>query len=420
MNLRVLKNKNFTLLLFGQFTSEIGGSIFEIALALYVLDLTGSAARFAFILAMGTIPKLLLYPFTGAFVDRYDRKKLIVILDLFRGVFLLAIYCMTSNTSLSMGYIYLITFIFGMCETLFSPAIHTVIPFVFKSDDYEDAYACNEMIMRVSWMISPLLGTTLYTLVGIKILLLIDGITFLASAFSEVFIKLKKVKESAIYSNVFNDIKEGIVELFKLKSVLLLTIASFLTSMFIIPVFRIILPYFFKETLNTPNYYIGIYRTIQISGGILGLFFVNSAKKKFGKISGIPPLTKARTILFMLFIILGLNPVLSFLKINPLYALIFVSIVLFKIIVLTSILNVFNTGLYQRQIPKKLLGRFYTTDFCLSSIGEIIGLNLFGLLIDHTPLIFPMATVVFGVLLSAYMVIKAVSLYKPIEQLNES
>lgn len=414
MNFKILKNKNFALLLFGQATSDIGGVMFNIALSLYVLDITGSATKFATILAAGIIPKMILYPFAGVFVDRFDRKKLIVTLDTIRGIFLVIIYFLTLRSSLNIGYVYLITFTFGICETFFSPAIYTVIPFIFDSDDYEDAYACNNFIARISWLISPLLGTWLYTLFGIKVLIMIDAITFLVSAFSEKFITLKKIEKSMEKAKVFADMKEGFVALFRVKSVLLLTSALILFRVFILPFYHVVLPYFFKEILNAPNHYVGTYNTVIISGSIIGLFFVNKAKQKFGEIRVISFFTNRQVLLFIPFILLGVSPVLSFFKINPLYALIFVCILLFSIMVLSAITNVFYSTFYQRQVPIELLGRFSTTRFCLYSLGETLGLNLFGVLLDNTKLIIPMFVAVFGIFLISILISKSISLYKPI------
>lgn len=412
MNLKVLKNKSFLLLLFGQSTSLIGGQLFNIALSLYVLDLTGSALKFASILAIGIVPQIILYPFAGVFVDRLDRKKLIIFLDIFRGLFFLIIYLITYNTQLSIIHIYMITFISGLCDTLFMPATYTIIPFIFESDDYEDAYACNNMIQRISAVISPLLGTWLYTILGIKIVILIDGITFIISALSEGFISLKKIKKDSKDFNVFADIKEGFVVLFRLKSVLLFTSTFILFRVLVLPFFIIILPYFFKIVLEAPNYYVGIYRTVGIIGGFVGLLFVGKVKRKYGEIKVIELLTNRQMLFYIPLILLGISPLISIFRGGPIYALIFISSFLLIDSIFSSTVNVFYTTFYHRQVPDHLLGRFATTRFSLYSIGSTIGYNLFGVLLDKTPLIVPLSAVVFGALLTRFLITKSISMYR--------
>jgi len=412
MNLSILKNKNFLLLLFGQSTSLIGGQLFNISLSLYVLDITGSATKFASILAVGVIPQMILYPFAGVIVDRVDRKKLIILLDTIMAIFFILIYLVTLEKDLSTGYIYLITFVLGICQTLFLPAIYTIIPFMFENDDYEDAYTCNNLVNNLSVVVSPLLGALLYTAFGIKIVILINGITFLVSAMSELFIKLRHVDKSTSKVNVIKDIKEGFTVLFGLKSILLFTSAFILFRILVLPFFQIVLPYFFKEILQSPNYYIGITRTVGIVGGFIGLLFVSRVKRKYGEIKAIELLTNREMILYIPLLLIGLNYTILFLKNNPIYALITICIFLLVDAILNSTVNVFYTTFYTRQVPKELLGRFATTRFSLYSLGMTLGYNLYGFLLDKTPLIVPMATVVLGALAVMFLVSRSIKLYR--------
>lgn len=82
MNLHLLRNRNFILSIFGQLVSLIGTRMQSFALSLYVLKITGSASKFAAILSMTFIPELILGPIAGVLADWFDRKKLIVCLDL--------------------------------------------------------------------------------------------------------------------------------------------------------------------------------------------------------------------------------------------------------------------------------------------------------------------------------------------------
>jgi len=72
-----MSNKNFVLLLSGQFVSQIGDKFQMIALSFWVLKTTGSSAKMSVVLAASLIPSLILGFFSGAFIDRYNRKKLL-------------------------------------------------------------------------------------------------------------------------------------------------------------------------------------------------------------------------------------------------------------------------------------------------------------------------------------------------------
>lgn len=74
MQYGILKDKNFLLLMFGKITSLVGSSMQNFALSLFVLATTGSATKFASILAVSIIPQLIIGPFAGVFVDWFYRS----------------------------------------------------------------------------------------------------------------------------------------------------------------------------------------------------------------------------------------------------------------------------------------------------------------------------------------------------------
>ncbi|MCM1262260.1 MAG: MFS transporter, partial [Butyrivibrio sp.] len=81
-----LFTKNFVLLILGQSTSLFGNFILKLALSMYVLEVTGSAAIFAGILSVAIIPTIVLSPLGGILADRADRRNIMVALDGLTGV----------------------------------------------------------------------------------------------------------------------------------------------------------------------------------------------------------------------------------------------------------------------------------------------------------------------------------------------
>ena len=80
MNLKLFKQKDFSLLILGKLVSLVGSNMQQFALSLYVLSITGSATIFASILSISILPRLLLSPIAGVFGDLFDRKRSIVLL----------------------------------------------------------------------------------------------------------------------------------------------------------------------------------------------------------------------------------------------------------------------------------------------------------------------------------------------------
>ncbi len=83
-NKSIWRNKDFILLFSGGLVSRIGSGIHNIALVWFVLELTGSGTTTGILLALSTLPAVLLGPFGGLIADRVNRKLLIVGNDFFK------------------------------------------------------------------------------------------------------------------------------------------------------------------------------------------------------------------------------------------------------------------------------------------------------------------------------------------------
>ena len=114
-----LFTKNFILLVLGQVTSLFGNYILKLALSMYVLKVTGSAAIFAGILSIATIPTILLSPFGGILSDRANRRNIMVALDALSGISVLcaAIFLSERNDLTVISVLLVVLSILGAFET---------------------------------------------------------------------------------------------------------------------------------------------------------------------------------------------------------------------------------------------------------------------------------------------------------------
>ena len=114
-----LFTKNFTLLVLGQASSLFGNYILRLALSMYVLEATGSAALFAGILAIATVPTILLSPVGGILADRADRKKIMVVLDTLTGMSVLcaAVFLSCENAIAVIRVLLVLLSVLGAFET---------------------------------------------------------------------------------------------------------------------------------------------------------------------------------------------------------------------------------------------------------------------------------------------------------------
>lgn len=190
-------NKNLGLLLSGQLVSQVGDKFYLLALSFWVLKTTGSPAKMGIVLACSLFPSLILGFISGAFIDRYSRKAIIVGTDIVRGLII-------SYVALAyiMGFLDFITIIvsqvlLSMNAAFFDPAIPAVLPTIVPKSQLSKANSQTEFIRGMSTIFGPVLGGVAVAGLGYGFAFVFNGASFLVSALFEAFLKIPKVKKEA-------------------------------------------------------------------------------------------------------------------------------------------------------------------------------------------------------------------------------
>lgn len=184
-----LSTKNFTLLVLGQVSSLFGNYIMRLALSMYVLELTGSAAVFAGLLSAATIPTILLSPFGGILADRADRRNIMVALDAMTGTAVLcaALLLSEQRALVVIGALLVLLSVLGAFET---PTVQACIPSMLTGDNIIRGNAVVNQTASISYLTAPLLGGIFYSAFGIKPVMYASVLCFFVTAFLECFIRL--------------------------------------------------------------------------------------------------------------------------------------------------------------------------------------------------------------------------------------
>lgn len=230
-----LWNRNFTLLLQGQVISVFGDNIYDIALRFWILAETGSVALMGVLMAITIIPKILISPFAGTFIDRHDRRKILIVCDGISGVTILFIGIAAVMNFLQIWMILIAGIIVDVCRCFFYPTINSSIPDVVSNSKLIKANSMFELVSSVNEMVGYALGGFLVNLIAVPLLFIFNGITFLLSGIAEYFTHIPKIQEVSQKLNFIEDMKEGIRYINNLKGLkyLYITIAflNFFASM---------------------------------------------------------------------------------------------------------------------------------------------------------------------------------------------
>src|SRR5690554_3838147 len=279
----LLKQRDFTLLIFGNLVSLLGSNIQQFALSLYVLDLTGSATIFASILSISILPRLLLSPIAGVFGDWFDRKKAIVILD-FINALIIGVFAITYilNGSLTLLMIYILVILLEITEIFFSSAMSAVLPSIIAKEELFEANSMNSIVINIGQLLAPIVAALIYGTLGILIVIIINSISFFISACSELFIKIKASNKRPEKINIkaFKiDFIEGCKIIKNNRFVSTIISLGMIINFCIGPLFGVGLVFIIREQLKASDLQFGLFQTVLSLAVIITPLFLTSIIK---------------------------------------------------------------------------------------------------------------------------------------------
>ena len=374
-----LFTKNFTLLILGQLTSLFGNFILKLALSMYVLEATGSAAIFAGILSAATIPTILFSPLGGILADRADRRNIMVALDALTGVSVLcaALFMSENNAIAVISTLLIILSILGAFET---PTVQACIPTMLQGDNIMKGNAVVNQVASLSYLIAPMLGGVLYAMLGLKPVMYASVVCFFITALFECFIKLSYQRiqnQGGVLQIVKQDFLSSMQYITKeqtsISKMLLLTALS---RFFVMGITIVGLPFLVRTVLGfNPKYY-GAAESALAVATILGSIAAGILAEKL-KIHKLSVLLATLGIFIIPAGIVFLLPVNAIIK----YGVTVVSFCGMQAVI--SIFSIFAVSLIQQRTPNHLIGKVMaytsTVTLCVQPIGQIV----YGFLFDR-------------------------------------
>ena len=204
------RNRNYLLLWSGQVISSIGTQVSQLAFPLLVLLLTHSAAQAGFAGALRALPYLLFSLPAGALIDRWDRKRVMILCDAVRALCLASIPFAFALGRLSIVQIYLVSLLEGTLFVFFDIAETSCLPNVVEREQLPAAVAQNQATQGITSLLGPPLGGLLY---GMSLLLpfVADALSYLVSVLSLCWIRSNFQQERVIARRRLDrEVREGL------------------------------------------------------------------------------------------------------------------------------------------------------------------------------------------------------------------
>lgn len=364
------RNADFWRFWFGQTASNLGTSVTQFALPLLVYQLTGSALNLGLTLVFGMLPNLLFGLFIGAWVDRVDRKRLMLRVDVLQALCVTSVPLLAAIGALQLWWIYLVVFCTGLLTILFQAAEFAAIPSLVSNDDLVTANGRIQASYSAATIAGPLLAGMLAAFIPAYHLLWIDVVSFLISATLLGQIRRSFNGEGQPRStSILADVREGLHYVWAHPVLRNISIMMCLVN-FVGATIYAQLVLFVTERYNASEAQVGLF----FSAGSVGVVLTSLAAGRLHRRFGFSKVALGALMLSGLLI--------TIMALTPIYWL---GLLLWAFNMGLGILFNINTGsLRQAIVPSHLLGRIISVAMVLAFSATPLGALAGGWLIERT------------------------------------
>jgi MFS family permease len=170
--------QTFKIIWFGQSISLLGTAMTRFALLIWVYKEFGNATSLALLGFFSILPFVLFSPVAGAFIDRFDRKKIMILSDLGAGVMTIIILVLYLTNNLKIVHLYIIQAFAGIFESFQLPAYSASITMLLSKKDYARASGMRSFSSSLSKVAAPMIAGFMLVKLGLKGVIFFDIITF--------------------------------------------------------------------------------------------------------------------------------------------------------------------------------------------------------------------------------------------------
>ena len=274
----------FTLVWFGQFVSIMGTSITKFALMIWAYEMVGKASTTALLGFSSLLPYVILSPIAGVIIDRFDRKKIMILSDLMAGIVTATILILFILGEIEVWHLFIAEAFMGASEAFQIPAYISSITLLIPKAKYSRASGMRSFSSYSAQIFAPIISGLLVVSIGITGILLIDIVTFFLSMFALVMVNIPNPENKEDKSmNMREDLKFGINYLIKRRGLFLLMLIflaiNFLAAM---TYFGILPAMILARTDNNKMILASVQAALGL-GGVIGsliVSFIGTPRKK--------------------------------------------------------------------------------------------------------------------------------------------
>ncbi len=195
--------RTFLIIWFGQFVSRVGTAMTRFALLIWAYDQTGAATTVALLGFFGFLPYVLVGPIAGVWVDRLDRRKVMLLADLGAGILTAALLVLFFTDRLAIWHLYVAEVMTAVLDSFQGPAYSAASTLLLPKEQYARASGVRSMGEDGARVLAPFLAGALIALMGVGSVLIIDVVTFLVAVVTLALVTVPRPPAAATVEHAF-------------------------------------------------------------------------------------------------------------------------------------------------------------------------------------------------------------------------
>lgn len=255
--MRKLWNRDFILLLQGSAVSTIGDLMYSVAIAYWVFEKTGSNSLMGIMSAISMFVTMFLSPFTGSIVDKCNRKWVLVGMDVMQGILMISIGILAFMNKLEVPGVLLAAFLAAMGSVFYSPAASSLMLDIIPRDDMVRGQSIFSSVSSMISTVGTAFSGVMVAFFGVPLIVVINGLSNLYSAASELFIRVPRTVQQGTpvtVKGVLHDTGIGVKTVFGDPALKIFVPFALLLNFLCGGVFSLMLPFCLERGFSVESY----------------------------------------------------------------------------------------------------------------------------------------------------------------------
>lgn len=351
----------------GRTISRFGDALDGIAFMWLMYKLTGSTLLMGSVMAVSAIPSLFGMA-AGVFVDRMDKKKVMVLMDFLRAISTAIIAILFMVDSLQVWQLFAFAFFNSICEVFSSPARSSAMQVLIKKEHYLTANSLSQASGAIAEILGMGIAAAIIGLWGVGVAILIDAATFIISGITALIAKIEKVissTEKLNFSKFFSELFEGL-KVIKTNSLIFINMIIGAAINILLAPFNVLMPVYSDKILHSGEQGYSIMGIGVMVGTVLGSLLVGQIGHKF----------KKSTVVITGFLVFA-GSIIALGFVNTLFLAVIFSALMG---VCLPIISATGMSVIQTHTPKEKMGRVISTMQTIGLIGMPVGFAVSGII----------------------------------------